>query len=124
MAKSSTTEKIDVQFVDVNGHKLAIMDEEEYHCLLDIIDAAEAERILNDPNVRFVPWEEAKKELLRNRIAEVRKKLGMTQKDLAKRLRVKQSTVSRMERNDANLTLATLRRAAKVLECPVHELLY
>lgn len=124
MAKSSTTEKIDVQFVNVNGHKLAIMDEEEYHCLLDVIDAAEAERILSDPNVRSVPWEEAKKELLRNRIAEVRKEVGMTQKELAKKLRVKQSTVSRMERNDANLTLATLRRAAKALGCPVHELLY
>lgn len=123
MGKTGTTDKIDAQVVEVGGRKLVIMDEEEYERLLDALDAAEAERILNDPNTRMIPWEEVRKELLRNRIAEVRKQLGVTQKELARRLKVKQSTVSRMERPDANLTLATLRRVAKALRRPVHELL-
>ena len=86
--------------------------------------SAEYRGIPNDESDRILTWDEIKDEFMRNRIAEVRKELGMTQKELAKKLRVKQSTVSRMERNDANLTLATLRRAAKALGRPVHELLY
>ena len=124
MSKATAARSNKVEFVEIGGRSLAIMSEEDYEALLDEIDAADAERIANDPNSRFLTWDEIKDEFMRNRIAEVRKELGMTQKELAKRLRVKQSTVSRMERNDANLTLATLRRAAKALGRPVHELLY
>ena len=90
---------------------------------LDRLDAAEAARVLNDPRDRVVPWDEVKGELARNRIAEVRRSLRVTQKELARRLRVEQSTVSRMERPDANLTLATLRRIARALRVPPSELL-
>lgn len=123
MGKSNTVDRAGVQSVEVSGRKLVIMSEEEYERLLDEIDAAEAERILNDPNEKTIPWEEVRRELMRNRIAEVRKGLGITQKELAKRLRVKQSTVSRWEKTDANMTLATLRRIAKALDVPAHGLL-
>jgi len=123
-ATAARSNKVEVEFVEIAGRSLAIMSEEDYEALLDEIDAADAERIANDPNSRFLTWGEIKDELMRNRIAEVRKELGMTQKELAKKLRVKQSTVSRIERNDANLTLATLRRVAKALKRPVHDLLY
>lgn len=123
MGKSRTVDRASVQSVEVGGRKLVIMSEEEYERLLDEIDAAEAERILNDPNEKTIPWEKARRELMRNRTAEVRKGLGVTQKELAKRLRVKQSTVSRWEKPDANLTLSTLRRIAKALDVPAHELL-
>lgn len=58
-----------------------------------------------------------------NRIAEAREEPGVAQEGLAKKHRVKQSTVSRMEKPDANLTLATLRRVAKALSCEAYELL-
>ena len=123
MGKTEVVERLDVQFVNVNGQELVIMDGEEYDRLIDIVDAAHVQRVLNDPDDYEIPWEEVKKELLRPRIAEARKERGVTQKELAKRLKVKQSTVSRMEKPDANLTLATLGRVAKALKCPVHELL-
>jgi len=123
VGKSNTVDRAGVQSVEVSGRKLVIMSEEEYERLLDEIDAAEAERILNDPNEKTIPWEEVRRELMRNRTAEVRKGLGITQKELAKRLRVKQSTVSRWEKTDANMTLSTLRRIAKALGVPAHELL-
>ncbi len=123
MGKSEAVDKIDVQVVKVGGQGIVVMSEEEYERLLDALDVAEAERVLNDPNSRFLKWEDVQKELLRNRIAGARKERRVTQKELARRLKVKQSTVSRMEKPDANLTLATLRRVAKALKCPVHELL-
>lgn len=123
MGKTEVLERLNVQFVNVNGHELVIMDGEEYDRLIDIVDAAHVQRVLSDPNSRFLKWEDVQKDLLRNRIAEARKERGVMQKELAKKLRVKQSTVSRMEKKDANLTLATLRRVAKALKCPVHELL-
>ena len=123
-ATAARRKKVEVKFVEIAGRSLAIMSEKDYEALLDDIDAADAERIANDESDRILTWDEIKDEFMRNRIAEVRKELGMTQKELAKKLRVKQSTVSRMERNEANLTLATLRRAAKALKRPVHELLY
>ncbi len=123
MGKNATARKRDIDCVDIGGRKLVIMSEEEYERLLDEIDAADAERIANDPNDPVLTWDEIKHEFTRSRIAGARKERRVTQKELAKRLKVKQSTVSRMEKPDANLTLATLRRVAKALKCPVHELL-
>jgi len=123
MGKNATARKRAVDCVDIDGRKLVIMSEEEYERLLDEIDAADAERIANDPNDPVLTWDDIKHELTRSRIAGARKERRVTQKELAKRLKVKQSTVSRMEKPDANLTLATLGRVAKALKCPVHELL-
>jgi DNA-binding transcriptional regulator YiaG len=114
---------VDARFVSVNGREIVILSEGEYERLLDIVDAAAAETVLRDPKAQFLKWDEIKHEFTGSRIAEVRKGLGVTQKELARRLRVKQSTVSRWERPDANLTLSTLRRIAKALRCEAHELL-
>ena len=123
MGRSTATRKRTIECVEIGGRKLVIMSEEEYERLLDEIDAADAERIANDPSDPVLTWDEIKHDFTRNRIAEARKERRVTQKELAKRLKVKQSTVSRMEKPDANLTLATLGRVAKALKCPVHELL-
>jgi len=91
--------------------------------LLDAIDAREAKRIAADPNDRVLRWKEVKDEFIVNRIAPTRERLGITQKELARRLKVRQSTVSRMESKRANLTLSTLRRVAKALGCSVPQLI-
>lgn len=114
---------IKAQFVEVGGRKIVIMDEEQYERLLDAIDATEAERIAADPDDRILTWDEVKDEFVRNRIAKVREQLGITQKELARRLKLRQSTVSRMEKENANLTLTTLRKIAKALGCSVHQLI-
>ena len=83
----------------------------------------EAERIAADPKDRILTWKEIKDEFVVNRIAAVRERLGISQQELARRLKVRQSTVSRMEQKRANLTLGTLRKIAKALGCSVHQLI-
>jgi ribosome-binding protein aMBF1 (putative translation factor) len=87
------------------------------------IDALDAERIASDPRDRVLGWKEIKDEFIVNRIAERRKARGLTQKELARRLKLRPSTISRMESRRANLTLATLRKIAKALGCSVPELI-
>jgi putative transcriptional regulator len=123
MARKKKRSDINPQVVEVGGNKLVIMDEEDYDRLLDAIDVVEAERIAADPNDPVLGWDEIKDELIRNRIAAVREERGITQKELARRLKVRQSTISRMERENANLTLVTLRKIAKALSCSVHQLI-
>ena len=111
------------RFVDIGGSTIVILEEEEYERLLDKADAADAIRIKKDDSDPVLSWDDARKRLIRNRIAEVRTKLGISQRELAKRLKVKPSTVSRWEREDANLTLETLRKIAAALKTDVHELI-
>jgi len=53
----------------------------------------------------------------------IRKRLGLTQIDLAEKARVNQSHVSRLERSDRGARRRTLARIAKVLEVRPEELL-
>jgi DNA-binding XRE family transcriptional regulator len=123
MVKTKKIHDINPQMVEVGGKKLVIMDEEDYDRLLDAIDLVEAERTARDPEDPVLTWEEIKEEFVKNRIADMREQAGITQQELARRLKVRQSTVSRMERENANLTLSTLRKIAKALNCPVHQLI-
>lgn len=116
--------RIDPKFVDLGtGKRIVILDEEEFDRLLDAIDAAKAKMVLNDPDDKEIDWETASKELIKNVIAEVRAAKGVSQRELAERLGIKASTVSRWERPDANLTLETLRKVAGVLGCDIHDLI-
>lgn len=115
---------IEPKYVKVgSGKRIVILDEEEFDSLLDAIDAVEARKVLSDPKDREIDWETASKDLVENRIAEVRASKSISQRDLADRLGVKPSTVSRWERKDANLTLETLRKVAVALACDIHDLI-
>jgi transcriptional regulator with XRE-family HTH domain len=48
-------------------------------------------------------------------LIQLRQKRGMTQADLARAIGTRQANVSRLERFDANLTLATLEKVADAL---------
>ena len=114
---------LEPKFVDVgSGKRVVILDEEEYHRLLDALDAAEARKALADKGDKELDWREASRGLVQSRVARVRKEKGISQRELARRLGVTPSTVSRWERKDANLTLATLRRLAPALDCGVEDL--
>ena len=115
---------IEPKFIEVKkGKRLVILDEDEYDRLLDVIDAVEARRILADEKDRVLDWRKASRGLVTTRVAAARKAHGLSQRELASRLGVPQSTVSRWEKKDANLTLATLRKIAAALECGVSDLL-
>ena len=50
-------------------------------------------------------------------IKSIRQQLGMSQKVLAKRARVPQSTIARIEQSERNTSLATLRKILHALSC-------
>ena len=57
-------DRVEVQLIEFGGRRFVI-EEEQYELLLDAIDAADADRILNDPNTRFLKWDEIKHEFVR-----------------------------------------------------------
>ena len=105
-----------------NG-RYVILPEEEYEELLDALDNFLADKIMNDPNDPVLKWEDVRRELIENRIVKARKARGVSQKELARRLKVKPSTVSRLEKRSTRPRLDTLKRVAKALRCSVHELI-
>ncbi|MFO8057690.1 MAG: hypothetical protein R6V10_10360 [bacterium] len=82
MAGKKKRTDINPQVVEVGGKKLVIMDEEDYDRLLDAIDLAEAERIAKDPKDPVLTWNEVKEEFIKNRIAEMRERAGITQREI------------------------------------------
>ena len=60
-----TDDRVHVQLIEFGGHRFVIMEEEQYELLLDAIDVADAERILNDPKTRILKWDEIKHEFMR-----------------------------------------------------------
>ena len=56
-------------------------------------------------------------ESLGSRLKDVREVLGITQKQLAKKLKVKQPLIARIEKNSRDSSLNTLSRIAHALEC-------
>ncbi|MDD5306262.1 MAG: helix-turn-helix transcriptional regulator [Deltaproteobacteria bacterium] len=115
--------KIAPRFVEAGPKgRLVILKMEDFELLTDALDARAARSILADESDPILDWDDVGGDVVSNRIASERNRLGLTQKELASRLGVEPSTMSRWEREDANLTLATLRRIARVLACPVRNL--
>jgi transcriptional regulator with XRE-family HTH domain len=54
---------------------------------------------------------------LGQRLKDIREALGITQKQLAKRLNVKQPMIARIEKNVSSCSLETISKIAKALEC-------
>jgi len=115
--------KLNPQLITAGRRRLVVLPEEEYESLLDALDNLEAERIENDPNDPVLKWEDVRREFIQNRIVKARKARGISQKELARRLKVKPSSVSRLEKNSTRPRLDTLKRVAKALRCSVHDLI-
>ena len=58
-------------------------------------------------------------------VGTIRQSLGMTRRDLAKRMRVAESSVARLEASESagTIQLDTLQRAAEALDCELHYVL-
>lgn len=56
-------------------------------------------------------------EKLGQRLKDIREALGMTQAQMAKRLKIKQPVISRIEENASSSSLKTLFKIAGILEC-------
>lgn len=114
----------DHPYVLVNGepaYVLVPLDEYEEFVKASMVQSAIAK--LNDPNAVYVDADDFALELAAERIAKARKAKGMTQKQLAAKLKVPQSQISRIERNPDRTTVRTLKRIAKALDVDVSALI-
>lgn len=71
--------------------------------------------LMKDPKVRQAYLELQPEFAIIRKIIEARVKEGVTQKELARRMKTKQSAVSRLESGRANPSLSFLQRLAKAL---------
>lgn len=77
---------------------------------------------LEDPEFAAA-WKETELEyLVARNIIKKRKALGLTQNELAKRIKTQQSVISRIEAGNSNITLKTLGDIAKALDTDVSKL--
>ena len=92
-----------------------ILPIEQYDDLMDALEAQELADRLDDPATEWVKAEDAVLEIAGSWIARARKQAGLTQKQLAAKLRVPQSQISRIEKNPERSTVKTMKRIAKAL---------
>ena len=111
-------------YVVENGEPAYVLvPTEEYERMVKAEMARDAEKILEDPNVEWVDADEFALQLAADRIARARKAKNLTQKQLAQRLKVPQSQISRIERNPDRTTVRTLKRIARALGVDVSALI-
>ena len=89
----------------------------------DDLAALRAKAIMADASDPIIPLEEGRRELFDNHIKKVRKRKGLTQVQLAKKLGISQGRVSEIEHLDYRPTIKTYRRVAKALGCEVKDLI-
>lgn len=88
---------------------------EQYDQLLEALEAQELAGQLADPHTEWIKAEDAALEIAGSWIARARKQAGLTQKQLAAKLRVPQSQISRIEKHPERSTIKTMKRIAKAL---------
>ena len=71
------------------------------------------------PLSEYKPMAEVGRMIAGKRIVEARKKVGLSQAALGKKVGMPQSQISRIERNPGNCTVKTLRKLAKALKVDV-----
>jgi ribosome-binding protein aMBF1 (putative translation factor) len=90
------------------------------------LNAAEALELiakLEDPTTKWIPAEEAALGFAGDSIADARKRAGLTQKQLADKMGMPQSQISRIEKNPDKTTMRTMKRIAAALEVDISALL-
>ena len=94
-------------------HVLVPIDEYE-----ELVSGAEAQELvarLEDPSTKWVPAKTAAAQFAGSWIAAARQQAGLTQKQLAERVGVPQSQISRIEKHPDHTTLRTMKRIATAL---------
>ena len=116
-----------VRQFEVGGQVVVGISADEWGLMVkiveDYLDVRDAIAVLDDPKSVFIPLEEARKSWFDNNIKKVRKKKRVTQKELAKRLRVSQSRISQIEDPDHRPTTRVYERVAKALGCEIEDLI-
>lgn len=106
-----------------DGAAYVLVPQPEYERLVMAEMARDAVSVLEDADAEWLDYDECKLRLAGSSIAEARKRKRLTQAQLAKRIGVPQSQISRVERNPDHTTIRTLKRIAKALGVDVSMLI-
>lgn len=98
-------------------HVLVPIDEYERLVKAETVDRLLAK--LEDPKTEWVNADDFAIELATESVVKARKAAGLTQAQLAKKLGMPQSQISRIERNPDRTTVRTLKKIAKALRVDV-----
>jgi transcriptional regulator with XRE-family HTH domain len=74
---------------------------------------------LRDPGVRAAFEDAESMHWLLDRLVGLRKALGLTQREIARRMGIRQPTVSEFEKDSSDPRLSTIQRYARAVECRV-----
>ena len=106
--------KIGPTYSTRNGRKVVILDQEEYERLLDKAD--EWEPLMPEPDADgYYPIEALVVSLARKLIRH-RRRLGLSQAELARRAKIRPETLNRIERAINNPTNATMEKIEKAFK--------
>ena len=92
-----------------------ILPVDEYDQLLAELEAHELAAKLEDESTRWIKAADAALQFAASWLADARKRAGLTQKQLADKLKVPQSQVSRIEKSPDHTTVRTMKRIAAAL---------
>ena len=92
---------------------------EEYERLMHERDVDRLLARVEDPSVKWVDADDLAIEFATESVVKARKAAGLTQAQLAKKLGMPQSQISRIERNPDRTTVRTLKKIAKALRVDV-----
>jgi DNA-binding XRE family transcriptional regulator len=106
-----------------DGTACVIVPEEQLERVLQLAEACELVAMLEDPETKWVDFDDYKLRLAGMTIAEARKARGLTQVQLARQLKLPQSQISRIERHPDRTTVRTLKKIAAALHVNVRQLL-
>ncbi len=88
---------------------------DEYERLLAAVEAHKLGAKLEDRSTKWVKADDAALGIASSWIAQARGRAGLTQKQLADRLNMPQSQISRIERNPQHTTVRTMQRIGEAL---------
>jgi len=113
-----------IEFV-VRGHEVthAVVPIRHYERLLTREEIIRSTAVLDDSDGPWIPLEDAVAQVAAHDIVKARKKAGLTQAQLAAKLKMPQSQISRIESNPDRTTVRTLKKIAKALGVDVRYLL-
>ena len=117
---------MNVHFLEENHRKkFAILPYQDFLHLVSLAadekDYQRAVKVLHNKLDKIVDYQS--EDVLKNPILSKRQDLGISQRELAKRMKVDPSFISRLEKSEANPSKSTLLKVAQALGCPVEELL-
>ncbi len=112
---------------EYGGEAVVTIRQADWEVFLDLVEDIRAlqrfELIQREPPEAFIETAELKRQMLKNRIREVRKAKGLTQAALAKTMKRHTSFIGKIEQPDYRPRMATLKRVAKALGCEVVDLI-